>query len=122
MLQIVGELFPEAVHDYGSALYTQAEHQQAAHKGFTQALRNCGDLPRVVTLEEFEHAIRRAEREATLALDLWAKWSRHGRPLPEGKRLELGSVRLSARHEVSAHIAEVRRQRLAWVAQSEGCA
>jgi hypothetical protein len=115
MLEIVGSLFPETVapQDYGHAsgtpIFTPEEHDAAAQRGSSEAIRRCGDWPRSGTLREYEASIIRAEHEAEFSLDLWARWTRHGRPQPEGKRLELCSIRLQARHQVASHIAEVRQ-------------
>jgi hypothetical protein len=124
MLQVIGELFPDPspppTEGGYTPAYTEAEQQQAAQRGFSEAIRRCGDWPITGTLRDFEASIIRAEHEAERALDLWARWSRHARPVPEGKRLELGSIRLNARHQIAKHVAQVRQARFELIVNHQG--
>ena len=87
----------------------QAEHYRGTHV----ALRNCGTWPNAATLAEYLALAARAEHEAEFATMMWGRWAMRSRPLPTGKRLELGSARLYARSQTATAIAQLRRRMLA---------
>lgn len=97
-------------------------HEVERLKGEAIAIRRCGELPISVTLSDFQRAIARAAIVSDFAISLWGRWAHRTHPIPEGERLERGSIRLNAMHEVAKEICFARSARFQTMNEPEGSA